>query len=152
MAAFRDRDVRNAMRDLADATGAFDIATCGGLPEARGQAGDQYNSVYIDPLDWTDESPYDDPDQPILVRTATVKVTISAIAADPVERDEAAERLCDVLANAWNGVALGGVAYPDKSQFTTWRWLNPIDVERRVEAKFTYQYEVGGFRDFSTSE
>lgn len=140
------------MRDLAEATGEFDLATTGGLPEIQGGASGDTAVVVIEPLDWTDDSPYDDPDQPILVRTATVKVTVLAIDEDPPACDEKAERLANLLANAWNGKPLGGLTYPDKTMFSTGRWLKVDGAERRVEMKFVYAYEVGGFRDFGTEE
>lgn len=154
---FRDRDVRNAMRDLAEATTLFDLATTGGLPETNAVPGGSRYLVDIEPLDWNDDSPFDGEDDegnpgPILVRTATVKVTILAVGEDPSLRDEQAELLWNTLANAWNGKSLGGLTTPDKTMFTYTRWLAVKDMERRVESKFIYTYIVGGFGDFGVEE
>jgi hypothetical protein len=149
---FRDRDVRNAMRDLAEALNRFDVATTAGLPETQPVAGDVMTMVDIEPLDWNDESPFDDDGGPALFRTATVKVTILCIGEDAAARDETAELLWNLLANAWNGVSLAGLTMPDKTQFTYTRWLAVKGLERRVESKFIYTYQVGGFRDFGEQE
>lgn len=146
-AEFRDRDVRNAMRDLCDAAGAFDLVTCGGLPETQ-NTGAAPLMIVIEPLDSTDDDRYDDGGGPVLIRQATAKVTVITVDDDPVARDEAAERLCNVAANAWNGVSLAGLTFPDRTRLWTWRWLAPKPPERRVEGKFIYSYEVGGFGDF----
>lgn len=149
---FRDRDIRNAMRDACEATGLFDLATTGGLPEVNGGDSGQTAVIVIEPLNYIDSDPADEDFGPLLVRTGTARVTVLAIDQDGATRDELAEKLCHLASNACNGASLAGLTYPDKTRFTTWRWLKPSPPERRVEGTFTYQYEVGSFTDLGTAE
>lgn len=150
--AYRDRDIRNAMRDLIEATREFDWTTCGGLPEDQAYPGGALKAASIEPLNYIDDDLCEDELGPVLIRTGTAKVTFLAIDEDSTACIEAAERLMNIAANLWNGVSLATLTYPDKTRFTTARWLKPEGNERRVEATFTYQYEVGYFADFGTAE
>lgn len=150
--AYRDRDIRNAMRDLLAATGQFDVSTCDGLPETRGWPGGALRGVNIDAWNSSDADLCDDAGGPTLLRSATLKVTFAAIDDDPAVCTDMVERLINVAANACNGQCLAGLTFPGKTKFTNLRWLKPSPPERRCEATFTYQYEIITFTDFNTSE
>lgn len=147
----RDRDIRNAMRDLIDATGDCDVVTCAGLPEDQAYPGAATKCVNIEPLNYIDDDLCEGADGPILLRTGTAKVTFMATDEDGAVRDETVERLYHSACDVCNGISVAGLTYPAKTRFSTLRWLAAKPPERRGEATFTYQYEVGA-NDFDATE
>ncbi len=78
-------------------------------------------------------------------------VTLLARNDDAQLRDEQAEQLLDVLANAVNGVSLAGITLPGKTLVTAWQWRPAMAPERRIAATVSFQYLVEGWENFDVS-
>lgn len=148
----RDRDIRTAMKDLLEATHQFDVVSIGDLPESGGWKSGALRGANIDPWNDADADFACDSDGPILMRSSTVKVTFIAKAEDTETATNDVELLMNVAANAWNGVSLAGLTYPDKTRITNRRWLKPEPPERRCEVTFAYSYEIPEFDAFDETE
>ena len=138
----RDRDVRNAMQAALAATGAFDAVWLWGLPEAHGSGASRLAIATIEPVSSVQDDRWDSAATGSLVVTSQVAITLLARHEDPQTRDENAELLLDVVANALNGQSLAGFTIPELTRLASWRWSPPSAPERRVEAIFGYQYIV----------
>jgi hypothetical protein len=149
--AYRERDVRETIRDVLEDTGAFDGVYLGGVPEDRGTPSGHARAVSVEPGDTAAAAPWDDTAGDLLM-SCRVNLTILARDNDPQIRDETAELLLNIAANALNGRALGGVALSCTPRIRSWSWQKPRPPERRVAAVLEYQYLVDGWTDANTDE
>jgi hypothetical protein len=147
----RERDVRSSIRDVLDSTGAFDGVYLAGLPPDRGERCGDSRSVSIEPVETTGADHWDDTTGD-LVMTSRVSLTLLARHDDPQVRDETAEQLLNVAANALNGQALAGLTLPGWTRIRSWTWQKPHAPERRIAAVLEYQYLVAGWTGFDTTE
>ncbi|WP_165068398.1 hypothetical protein [Paludisphaera rhizosphaerae] len=147
----RERDVRGAIRDLLDATGAFDGVYPAGLPEDRGERSGDLRAAAIEPVATTISAQGDDVGG-ALTAAATLSLTLTARDDDPETRDAAAERLLYAAADALNGVSLADVTLPGSTRIQSWTWKKAVAPERRIEAVLTFQYLVEGWNGFDASE
>jgi hypothetical protein len=147
----RDRDVRNAMQAALVATGAFDGVFVWGLPEDYGSGASNAALAVIEPESSTQEDRWDAAPGGGLIVTSRVAITLIYRAEDPQLRDEAAELLFDIAANALNGQGLAGLTLPQLTRFVSWRWEKPAPPERRIASVFSYQYIVEGWDDYDVS-
>ena len=151
MTPFRERDVRQVVHDLLDQTGAFDGVYLSGLPERRGGRAGESRSVCIEPAETTRSDPWDDlGGDPLL--TCRLNLIFLARHEDPQIRDETAELLLNVAADALGGNSLAGAAIPSRTRIQSWTWQNPSAPERRITAVLEYQYLVDGWTGFNTAE
>ena len=101
----RERDVRNAIKELLVATGAFSDVWLTGLPQDRGQGAANSRLRDRAGLDATREQlgcgPLRRPGLP-----CELAVSLLTRRSDPQLRDELAEQLLDFLINAVNGQSL----------------------------------------------
>jgi hypothetical protein len=150
---FRERDVRNLIRDLLDQTGAFDAAYLSGLPEASGKPAGESRLVAIAPVETSLAAPdtWDDAGGDLLL-TCRVGLTLQARHEDPQIRDELAELLLCTAANAINDSTLGGASLPGRTRICSWSWQTPIAPERRILAVLEDQYLADGPTGFNTVE
>jgi len=148
----RDRDVRNAIHDALIATGAFDGVWIWGLPEDYGTGASQLAAAAIEPESSKQEDRWDSEPGGGLIVTSTVRITLLQRDDDPQRRDEAAELLFDVAANALNGQSLGALTVPGWTRFTGWRWQTATSPERRIAATFQYAYIVEGWDNYDTTQ
>jgi hypothetical protein len=151
MTSHRERDVRNAIHELLDVSGAFDGVYLAGLPEDRGERGGDRRAAAVEPDATTAADRWDDVDGAI-VMTATVTLTFMARDDDPQLRDEAAELLLNTAAAVLNGRSLAGATLPGSTRIRSWNWLKPNAPERRIAAKLEYQYLVEGWSGLDLSE
>ena len=147
----RDRDVRDAIQTALTETGAFDEVFVWGLPEDYGSGASNAALAVIEPESSTQEDRWDAASGGGLIVTSRVAITLIYRAEDPQLRDEAAELLFDIAANALNGQALGGLTLPQLTRFVSWRWEKPTAPERRIASIFSYQYIVAGWDDYDVS-
>jgi hypothetical protein len=147
----RERDVRNAIADALEATGFFTSVWLSGLPEDYGQAAGSLSAAAIEPAGTTLVTGWDAQTAGGLRYDATCTVTLLARDDDPARRDESAEQLLDVLANAVNGQSLGGLTVPGRTWVQSWRWQPPAPPERRIAAVVQYGYLVS-WEGFDTSD
>ncbi|QEH38646.1 hypothetical protein OJF2_72520 [Aquisphaera giovannonii] len=151
MTLFRERDIRGLIRDMLEQTGAFDGAYLSGLPEDRGERAGDGRAVSIEPSETRQACPWDDADgDPIM--TCQVALTILARDDDPRARDDLAELLLNIAANALWRSNLGGAAIASRTQIRSWTWLPPQAPERRIKAVLEYQYLVDGLTGLNTAE
>jgi len=151
MASHRERDVRNAIQELLDVSGAFDGVYLSGLPENRGERAGDRRAAAIEP-DATVESDLWDDTGGAMVMTATVILTFLARDDDPQLRDEAAELLLNTAAAVLNGRSLADATLPGSTRIRSWAWLKPNAPERRIAAKLEFQYLVEGWSGLDLSE
>jgi hypothetical protein len=149
----RDRDVRNAIKTLLDATGAFDSdgVWITGMPEDSGSGSSIAAAAAIEPVSSTQDDRWDGVAETGLVITSTVAITLIYRNEDPQLRDEGAELLLDTAANALNGQSLAGLTLPDLTRFLSWAWVSPTAPERKIRAQFQYQYLVEGWGGADTT-
>ncbi len=147
----RDRDVRDAIQTALLATGAFDGVYLWGAPEVRGANSSLAAIALIEPVSSEQDDPFDSAVTGSLVVTSTVKISLVARNEDPQLRDESAELLLDLAANALNGQSLAGFTLPELTRMASWRWQNPIPPERTIEALFRYQYLVPLWNSYDTN-
>lgn len=152
-AAARDRDVRQAIVTLLEATGQFDGVYLGGLPEDGGQAAGNLRAVALDQIGTTETDRWDSSDSTSdLVMTSQVRLIVMARDDDGVVRDEMAENLVDVIGNTLNGVSIASLTLPPFTRIKSWAWQKETPPERRITILFEYQYLVPGWNQFDTTE
>jgi hypothetical protein len=146
----RDRDVRNAIVTALQITGAFDSGGVWitGLPEDSGSAASDFAAAAIEPDSSNQEDRWDSQTDGGLIITSRVRITLLFRNADPQLRDEGAEQLLDVAADALNGQNLAGLTLPGMTRLTSWTWQPPTAPERRITATFTYSYIVDGWGSY----
>ena len=71
---------------------------------------------------------------------------------DPQIRDDTAELLLNIAADALGGNTLGGVALPSRTRIQSWIWQTPAAPERRIMAVLEFQYLVDCPTGFNTAE
>jgi hypothetical protein len=147
----RERDVRGAILDILDSTGAFDAVYAGGLPEDRGERSGDRRAAAIEPGE-TRLAGLGDDVSGALAATATVTLVVLARDDDPAARDDAAELLLHTAAAALNGRPLAGLALPGSTCVRSWAWRKPVAPERRIEAVLEFRYLVEGWNAFDLSE
>ena len=151
MNTFRERDIRHAIHDLLQQTGAFDGVYLAGLPEDRGEAATDIQAVSIDPSKTSGVDVADDQNSDLLM-TCQVSLVFLSRHEDPQLRDENVELLLNVAASALSGQSLFGATIPAKTRFVSWTWQKPTAPERRIMAVLEFQYLVDGWAGFNTEE
>jgi hypothetical protein len=151
MSPFRERDLRQAVHDLLEQTGAFDGVYLSGLPERRGGRASESRVVCIEPAETTETDPSDDW-QGSLLLNCRLNLVFLARHDDPQVRDETAELLLNVAADALGGNTLGGRALPARTRIRSWSWQPASAPERRLTAVLECPYLVDGPTAFNTSE
>jgi len=137
-----ERDIRGAIRDLLEATSAFDGVYLSGLPEHRGERGGDLRAAAIEP-DETQAAGHWDDLSGSLVMTARATITLMARDDDPQTRDEAVEELLQTTFDALDGRSLAGRTLPEWTGVRSWTWRKPTPPERRIEAALEFRYLIG---------
>jgi hypothetical protein len=151
MTPFRERDVRQVVHDLLEQTGAFDEVYLTGLPERRGGRSGNSRLVCIEPAETSQSEPWDDLGGDLLL-TCRLNLVFLSRHEDPQIRDETAELLLNVAANALGGNSLAGATIPSRTRIQSWTWQAPSAPERRITAVLQYEYLVTGWAGFNTVE
>jgi len=136
-----ERDIRVAIRDLLDATNAFDGVYLSGPPEGRGERGGDRQAAAVEPDETTAICCWDDVSGPS-VRAARATIILMARDDDPQTRDEMAERLLETAIAALDGRSLAGMTLPEWTGIRSWSWRKPTPPERRIEAALEFRYLV----------
>lgn len=147
----RERDVRNNIRDRLLATNAFTDVWITGLPEDSGAAASDLTAAAIEPVATGMRSGWDAQTEGAIEFIATVTVTLLARNEDVQLRDEQAELLLDILADAVDGKSLAGLTVPGKTYVSAWKWQPPAPPERRIAATVSFSYIVT-WEGFDTSD
>jgi hypothetical protein len=144
----RDRDVRNAIFDALTATNEFSTGGVWitGLPEDSGSPASEQCAVAIEPNATRQEDLWDAAADGELLVTSTIKITVLYRGLDIQLRDEAAERLIDVVRNALNGNGFGGMTLTQTARVAGWTWLPTTTPERRITTMYSYQYLEPGWQ------
>ena len=151
MTPYRERDIRNEIHDVLEATGAFDGVYLTGLPEDRGEASSESRAVAIEPAETVQSDHWDDVRGDLLL-TCRVNLTVLARHDDPQIRDEMAEMLVNIAANVLNGQSLSGATLVGQTRFKSWSWEKPKAPERRITVVLEYQYLVSDWTGSNTAE
>ena len=149
----RDRDIRNAIQAALQATDAFNGVHLWGSPEDFGSGASEQAAVWIVPQSSRQEDLWDAAPAGGLVITSRIGLLLvyRSPADDPQIRDEGAELLLDTAANALNGNGFGGLVFTQTARITGWDWQPPASSERRIQAVFSYQYNVEGWDEYDTT-
>jgi hypothetical protein len=148
---YRERDIRNQIRDILEQTGAFDGVYLEGLPEDRGEPAGERRSVSIEPEGTTQADLWDDTTGD-LIMTCRINLTFLARYENPRVRDEAAEQLLNIAAGALNGQSLAGATLIGQTRIRSWTWEKPKAPERRITAVLEYQYLISNWTGLNTAE
>src|SRR6266446_811254 len=95
--------VRNSIQTALTATGAFDGVWIWGLPENYGTGASERAAAAIEPVSSTQDDRWDSEPGGGLLIASQVRITLLYRHEDPQLRDEGAELLLDIAANALNG-------------------------------------------------
>ncbi len=147
---WRERDVRRAVAELLEATGAFE-GLYTGPPERQGQRNDS-RAVWVEPIASTERDSWDAAPTGRIDITSQLKITV--LARDEIQqiRDDAAEYLLALVNNALNGTNLGGLTMPQFTRVQSWRWKDAAPPERRIEITFGFRYLLDTWNGFNESE
>lgn len=138
----RGKDVRNAIRDALEASGAFsDVRMTS--PDDFGIPASDLAAAAIEPLSGREVDRWDGSSETGVLVEEKCLVTLLYRSNDPIARDNGAELLLQVLKNAVNGTSLAGLTVPDKTYVDEWRFLAAKHPERRVRAQVSYWYLQG---------
>jgi hypothetical protein len=148
---YRERDIRNAIRDALEQTGAFDGVYLTGLPEDRGEASGQTRVAVIEPWETVCSDVWDDTTGD-LVMTGRMNLWFLGRNDDPQIRDETTELLLNVAASALNGQVLAGATLISQTRIRSWSWHKARPPERRIMAVFEFQYLVNDWTGLNTTE
>jgi hypothetical protein len=148
----RDRDIRVAMKDLLFATDAFDEVLLSGLPEDYGVGASDAAIAAIEPVKSVQADKWGSQPDSELEVTSNVRITLMARHEDPQLRDEAAELLFEITANALNSQSFLGFTLPGQTKVTGWTWQKAKHPERRIQVDFKYVYLVPGWNAYDTNE
>lgn len=146
----RERDARNAIQAALLASGQFSDVWLTGLPEDYGHGASDLTAAAIEPGHTRFARGWDSLPGAGADFTAQLLVTVLARNHDPQLRDELAEQLVDVVANAINGQRLGNLSLPQKTMVTGWKWLPAVAPERRIAITVTFDY-LATWSGFDTS-
>ena len=138
----RERDVRNAIVNSLQQTGAFSEVAITGVPEQFGYGASDFTAASIEPIQTTFATGWDAAPSGSLDYNATCNVTLVARHQDAQLRDELAEQLLDYLCNVVNGRSIAGLTLPQKTMVTGWTWVAAQHPERRITASVNFTYLV----------
>lgn len=147
----RERDIRGAIMELLDSTGAFDRIYTGSLPDAGCEPSGILRTASIEPSG-TVVSGLGDDVAGALKATSSITIVLLARDDDPAVRDDAAESLLNTTASALNGRSLGGISLPGSTRLRSWAWRRATPPERRIEATLEFQYLLEGWSNFDLAE
>ncbi len=151
-APLRDRDVRNAIKVLLDATEQFDSVSLKGLTTEYGSSAGDLKLAIIQPDTIAQSDRWDATDEIGLHVDSTLTITILARNEDPQTRDEIAENLLFLAINAIQGKSLAGFTEPDFTRFVRARWMKPKVPERQIVCTFVYSYLVDTWSGYEPDE
>jgi hypothetical protein len=149
-AAIRERDIRSAVRDLLDATSAFDGVYLTGTPETHGQGFDAVHACAIEPV--KEDHQIDDDLGGAVIVHGTCNLTMIARDNDDQLADEACDRLFNLACNAVNGQSLADLTFPGFTRITRGTWLKRTPPERRKVATLEYRYLVDTWDGFGIDD
>jgi hypothetical protein len=148
---YRDRDVRNAIQELLQATSAFDGVYLWGPPKDYGSGASNLAIAWIEPGRSNQLDKWDGGQITGIEITSSVKIVVAQRMEDPQLRDEAAELLVDIVANAIQGQSLSDLTLPDKTRFINWTWVRANPPERQINISFEYIYLIDGWNNYNTT-
>lgn len=143
--AFRDRHMLKLIAAALVATGEFDDVRTSGPPEERGTPSEESRLATLELKGWREEDQSNDYAAVIQDRTITFTLVIAVRHEDPDLRDDEADRLCQVCANAINGRSFGGVNIPDHTRLLSGVYHPAQSPERRLTCQGRLVYSVSDF-------
>jgi hypothetical protein len=147
-----DREIRVAIKEALFNTNAFEEVLLSGLPEDYGVGASDAAIAAIEPLKSVQADKWDDGPTGDLEVTSNIRITVMARHEDPQLRDEAAERLFNVVANTLNFQSFLNFTEPGQTKVTGWTWQKSKHPERRIQVDFKYVYLVPGWNAYDTNE
>ncbi len=135
----RDRDVRQAIKDMLDDTNQFNEVSLRALPEDIGVAAGQLAFVLIQPVSDKQEDRWDGGEFTGMVNNATISITCMVRNSDPQLCDEACELLRNVVIDTIQGKSLADITVPDHTRYVGTVWQARKPPERRIVMTFVYE-------------
>jgi hypothetical protein len=148
----RERDIRRAVADALNATGAFDAVWIADPDDPTGNAASNWRAAGIRPGATTLLQGFDGAAGGGLVYRCQIPLTLVSRHEDQQVRDELAEELLNVARNALNGRGLGGLAIAQQTIVRSWTWMPPSPPERQVRAVIELHYLEEGWASSDTTE
>ena len=147
----RDRPILRLIRDALMASKEFDAVTTSGLPEMDGQSAGIARLGSLELQSSKEVVLFSDPYNVTVERTVHFLLTVSDRDNDPDARDDEADRLVAVAANAINGNDFGGVTIVDRTFLSAGTHLPPMGVERRIKAAGQFVYLIPSWNTRNTT-
>jgi hypothetical protein len=138
-ASLRDRGILKLIAGLLTATEEFHDVTTGGLPEQVGSSAENLKLASLELAAFEEVARWDDGD---IERTVQFWLWILVRDPDPDTRDDEADRLQAVAANAIVGQSVGGATFIGKTKLGRGVYEPARGVERRLKVMGQFAYEV----------
>jgi len=149
----REKDYRNALRDILVDTGAFSEVRLTGLPEDVGFGASDLTAASIQPGSTRMLTGWDAATGGGRSFLCQLLVTVLARHVDAERCDELAEQLVEFVRNAVDGQPLvPGFNEPERTMVTGWQWLPRTAPERRIAVTVTFDYLQDGWNNADTSQ
>lgn len=151
VALLRDRPILKLIKAALDATGEFHEVTTAGEPEFAGVSSESYKLASLELGKWKEEFLGWDTNAVAQLRTVQFTLTVHVRDPDPVARDNEADRLYAVAANAVNGNSFGDTTFTDFTYLHGGRQLPVRGAERRTEITGQFAYEISNWNTRNTT-
>lgn len=142
---YRDRQYLAAIAGLLTDTGMFDDVVTSGLPEQFGQAAGSASLCALELDGFVEEKFADEPvDEFSYSRTVQYSLWILVRDGDPDTRDDLADQLAQVAANALVGQSYLGTCYFTYSKLGSGKYEPAKAPERRLRLRGEFCYGIDG--------
>jgi hypothetical protein len=147
-----ESDIRESVRALLVATNVFDDVFMAFPDDPSGQAASDLKAAALQPATTAWETGFDaDPDGAMVYR-CRIPLMVLVRHDDPVQRDEMASGLLNVVRDTLDGESLGGLTLAQFTFIKHWTWQKPVPPERRITADLECRYLEEGWAAADTSE
>jgi hypothetical protein len=150
MDPYRDRDILKAIAGLIRNTNQFDDVFTWGMPEFQGSSASEVKVACVEITNFEEHTQADDFAAIPQDRTIYFDITVLVRMNDPDLRDDEADRLVNVCANALTGQSILGQTVLDWTRIARGRWLKATAPERRVVCSSQCTYTVFDYTSAST--
>ncbi len=149
---YRDMDILKEVCRLLHATKEFDRVEPCSPPDTSGYSASAAFMVGVEIESIQESDLWDGGSSTGILMDSRLRLTFAGRASDPVQRDEALDRLVSVAAKALSGQSLLGLTFCDSTKFLSHKWQPAKDSERRVISTFGYRYDIAGWTGFDTAD
>ena len=146
----RDRDIRNEVKRILDATNAYDQVSLGRMEGS--EAAEDLRLVEVSPLKEVYSDEFDDDVKGSQLVDATMEIRLTAKHQDEQSRDELAELMRNNALNTLQSLSILGITMPAWQKFNSAVWLPSVPPERTVVLTLAYRYMPESSSSYDTTE